>query len=217
MGFPMTSVLDNFNRANTGPPPSSSWDYPTTSLNVGLGLIVSSNLLKVSLTGGGDADSYWKTVCGPDCEAYFTITTFPSGTQDVGINLRGLNPGAGGSGGTTFSGYEIDVAALNTTATLKYFRADSNVYTQLGSTETPGNFVAGDKFGVQMIGSTVQAWRFHSGAWATYGASRTDATYGGAGIIGAIIGANATTRLDDFGGGTLFFPPFDPRHNLVRF
>ena len=204
MGFPNTSVLDTFVRANEGPPPSASWDYPLTSINAGIGLKVSANQL-IPNDATKDNDSYWKTAFGANCEAYFTVAVLPAGITALWLHLRGTNQGAGGVGGASINGYEVDIAALNGTATLKYFRADSGTYTQLGATETPGNFVAGDKFGAQMIEDVLQAWWFHNGSWATYGTSRTDSTYRNGGVISAGMGADATARIIDFGGGEL--PP----------
>lgn len=201
MAFPTTGILDSFTRADEGPPPSASWDYPiNSSFSSGSGMSVLSNVI-----GSSDATfcgSYWKTSYGPNSEVFVTLSTLPSSGVDVFVDVRIVSPGSGGSGGTSGDSYSTSWVNQAGSDQLIYYRVDNAVYTQLGSTETPGNMTAGDKFGVEMIGSTIQAYRYTGGTWAAFGTSRSDSTYSAAGSIGCGVGDN-TGRLDDFGGGTV--------------
>lgn len=201
MAFPTTGVLDSFTRANEGPPPSASWDYPINSaFAAGAGMSVLSNVIGSSSTTF--CGSYYKTSYGPDTEAFVTIATLPGVGLDLFLDVRIVSPGSGGSGGASGDSYSASWVNQAGADELIYFRADNGVYTQLGATDTPGNMTAGDKFGVEMIGSTIQAYRYTGGAWAAFGTSRSDSTYSAAGSIGCGFGDNIG-RFDDFGGGTV--------------
>jgi hypothetical protein len=200
MPFPTTGILDNFNRANEGPYPSANWDGKILSGD-GTSFSVIANQCKA---GSNLARMYWKaSTFGPDCEAYATIVTVPvAGTfSDVALLLRVQQPGTGGAGGTTTDGYYAGWTNLAGSDELVFFRIDNESFTQLGSTQTPGNMVDGNKFGASMIGSTIQAYVDTGGGWAAFGTSVTDATYTAAGYLGVLTGESATV-LDDFGGGT---------------
>jgi hypothetical protein len=85
--------------------------------------------------------------------------------------------------------------------TLRYFRLDDNVSTILGADETV-TLGVGDSLGLEIVGSTLQAYKKTGGTWSVACPSRTDSAYASAGNIG--LGADGTaTRLTDFGGGTI--------------
>jgi hypothetical protein len=75
MTFPTTPILDDFNRANEGPPPSANWSAYHASWGFGDGLEVVSNQCKGnSYNLCGD---WWSVeTFGSDCEVYVTIATF---------------------------------------------------------------------------------------------------------------------------------------------
>jgi hypothetical protein len=66
-----TSVLDNFNRSNTGPPPSASWIIPSRLARVGSKFV--SNALAPNARNT-PCSGYWKTAFGAPCEVYATIS-----------------------------------------------------------------------------------------------------------------------------------------------
>lgn len=200
MPFPTTSILDNFNRTDEGPPPSASWDFPIGSF-VPNGLSVISNT--VGRTPNNFGGAYWvASVFGPNSEIYGTITTMVgSDTIDFGLVLRIQSPGSGGAGGAGMDGYFVSFIRNSPNFQLQFYRIDNAVFTQLGTTQTPGNLVVGDKIGVQMIDDSIQAYRDAGGGWAAYGTPETDGTYSGAGYVGLVI-ADPTGRMDDVGGGT---------------
>lgn len=59
----------------------------------------------------------------------------------------------------------------------------------------------GSRVDIQVIGNTIKAWVDSGGGWQLAG-TRADATYAGAGYIGAELYGGSGRSLDDFGGGT---------------
>lgn len=190
MAFPTTSVLDDFNRANTGPPPSASWSTGAIPGNGGMKVV--SNQVGGDTNSGCDA-YYNVATYGPDSEAYITLAVKPATTAEFWwLSLRLATPGTAG-----VDGYEIDV----TSNAVSIWRVTNGGYTQLGS-DISVTFANGEKLGAEIIGSTLAVYRYTGGAWGAALGTRTDSTYSAAGSIG--IGADeAAMRGDDFGGGTV--------------
>jgi hypothetical protein len=197
MAFPTTSVLDDFNRSNEGPPPSANW---TDLLN---GMEVVSNACKGD--NGGDANvSLWDAATyGADCEAYLTITTRGSNLQLLYLFARCTTLNI-----ATFDGYDVEYTVVDgvNNDTVIINRIDNGVTTQLGATITL-EFANGDKLGIEAIGSTIKAYRCPSGgSWGDISSGgRSDSSYGSAGYVGLGCYSN-TYVLDDFGGGTVVSP-----------
>jgi hypothetical protein len=207
MAFPTTGILDNFNRANEGPPPSSNWDGKVYTNDSTAWSVVSN----VADSGGSNSRNYWDvTTFGPDSEVYFTIAAIPSPTTnyaDVCVLLRAVGVGTGGGGGSTTDAYHAGWHKIDAGSDLlEYYRVDDSAYTQLGSSESVTEMANGHKFGASMIGSTLQAYADTGSGWAVFGTSRTDSTYTAAGYI-AILTGEPSTQIDDFGGGTVLNTP----------
>lgn len=186
---PTTPVLDTFNRANEGPPPSTSW----TNLNAGLKVI--SNVCGANAS---NSVSYWNVGnFGPDCEVFCTITTKPGSGQSVGLYLRGKDTGSV----VTFDAYLLVALVQAGTDILRIQRVDNAVATTLGA-DVSQEFSANDVILLRMIGSTL-FMEYNNVVQTT----RTDSTYAAAGVIAAAIG-DTTGRIDDFGGG--LYAPFPP-------
>jgi hypothetical protein len=65
------------------------------------------------------------------------------------------------------------------------------------------SLVVGDKVGMEIVGSTIAAYAYQSGAWTQLG-TRSDGAYTAAGKIGVRLSdSGANSRIDDFGGGTV--------------
>lgn len=183
--FPCSAILDNFNRANGGPPPSASWTTAwrpsTTGFTVDTNTIVGST--------GGDNSTYWNTTFGPDVEVYVTMTDSTSGSYR-GLAARLVSEGTSG-----VDGYEI-VAFGNE---IFVQRVDDNSNTTLG-TVISQTYTIGDSMGMSIIGSTITVYyKVGAGAWTSLG-TRTDSTYSAAGKIGL---RSENIHWDDFGGGTM--------------
>lgn len=193
MAFPTNGVIDDFNRANEGPP-MTGW---TTFLADGMKVV--SNAASFGGTGtASDNGVYYTTPTpGPDCEVYATMTTRNGSYCDLYARLVDI-------GSNTTDGYDFSYAGTNT---LKMFRLDGNGATeswvQLGATETPTT-ADGDAWGGTIIGSALQLYfKASGGSWVAQGPGTTSSTYTLAGKLGMSVGPQTAIRIDDFGGGTL--------------
>lgn len=203
MTFPTTSILDDFNRGDTGPPPSASWVTPAAAVG---GLKVISSQL------ASDDDSYgyrsaWNTAYGPDCEFYATCAAATNGTTQFELYIR-MDSNQLANYFTSGDGYVLIVSVNSGGAgAFELDKVSTGVFSTLDFTNL--TFVSGDSFGIQMIGSALKA--FHkpaAGSW-TEILSVTDGTFSGAGYTGLMIN-DAVGRLDNFGGGTLSLGPVAP-------
>jgi hypothetical protein len=194
IAYPTTVVLDTFNRANTGPPPSASW---TTFGSTG-GLIISTN--KCMGSDAGYNNAYWNATTYTDAEVYATVSV-KSGT--LGIYTRAQN----------ISGDSVDCYLLEyvpvavVTDNIYIGRLDDGVATVLGAV-IELEVAAGDSIGMSTVGNTITVYhKPAAGEW-TKLTTRNDPTYPNAGYIGAFI-QGITGAWDDFCGGerasTLYF------------
>lgn len=184
--FGLSAVLDNFNRADTGPPPSANW---TTVVATGIAVV--SN----QLAGAPSGSAYWNLATfGPNCEVYITQPVVATGAS-FSIIARWSGPGS--------NGYGIRINRPSAgVSSAEMVRIDGGFFTVLGAAVNVAN-VAGDSFGLSVVGSTLTAYRKAAagGGWAPL-FSRTDATYTDAGYLSVRI-QDADVRLDDFGGGSV--------------
>lgn len=191
MAFPTNSVLDNFDRSNTGPPPSASWS------TIVAGHKILSDLLRSNASWSQCASGWNVATFGPDCEVFMTITTQPSsgGGYDVLARLTTLTS-------STYDGYAFETMNAATDL-LNYYRIDNGVFTQLGASINQA-FASGDSIGLEVVGSTLTGYyKSGAGAWSAQ-ATRTDTTYASAGYIGLWGMDDGTNgRMDNFGGGSL--------------
>src|SRR3990167_3338105 len=191
--FPTTSLLDNFNRTNEGPPPSASWSYPVYPWDNGLRVVSNQ-----CVNNGAWSDAYWNTDVGDDEEWWATFASLGSDDSRNSVYGRIANPNS-----TSLRGYYVEFTPKVGAGADEWriFRADSSTSsTQLVATVTGHDLAAGDGFGIELVGSTIKGYKYVSGSWSEV-LSRTDSTYltGGYGAIG--VENNAI--FDDFGGGTV--------------
>ena len=186
MGYPITNVLDDFNRADTGPPPSGSW---TTSYSGGH--LVASNVCAVSGVSGGA--SSWSTQFKANQEVYFTLSTLPVAGEGLALNLRLQTVS------DYFSdNYQLDLIVVvgGSNDVLRISKSVSTVFTQLGADIALGaDLATSDVVGLRAVGSTIETFR--NGASV---ATRTDSDVTAAGYVG-IYSGGVVSRVDDFGGG----------------
>ena len=198
MAFPVSAVIDNFNRANGGV--GANWDA-----------IFAAGGSNLWITGNQLSDftpptlGQWTTDFGPDCETYITQTSTLSPT-DVGNELppdaflmfaRLANIGAG-----TTDGYAvmIDGDGVGT-----FYRYDNSAATQLGATASVAGLPAiGTKWGMSVVGDVISLYaKLPAGSWSAI-TTRTDSTYTAAGRSGLLLNTSQNTvSLDDFGAGTI--------------
>lgn len=201
MAFPTTGILDDFNRADGGL--GANW-LANPRFDGSPAFAVSGNQVRV---GGASttysSSAYSASTFGGDSEVYVSVpTTFANtGYSLLEIGLRFVQTSAAAATADGYTAYyEINAGS----ATLKISRWDNCVETVILAAASVTPLAAGDKFGFEAIGSTLQAYRYTSGAWATYGASVVDATYSTAGqLLIACYEDARTALLDDFSGGTV--------------
>ena len=186
MTFPTTPILDDFNRADEGPPPSADWSSVTGIV----GVVVSSNV--AAPNGAGTSSAIYTAASYTDMEAYEDIPTLPSTNYTIGVFLRGQQVGSG----ATIDGYLVRTKP--STSEVLIDRVDNGALTRL-VTQASVTFSAGYKIGGRIVGSAITAWVHDGSNWSQV-ASTTDSTYSGSGNIG-IFGGSSAYRVDNFGGG----------------
>lgn len=188
MAFPtVTTVLDDFNRANEGPPPTG---WSTVS---GTGFSVVSNQCKLASGTSGLSRRTGSGDFGADCEHYATLATKAGAAgRYAGVAARFSN-----SANTAYWVFLVESAGTDTWEIWKYV---AGVSTQLGATITGPEVTAGDKIGIECNGTTISAYVFQSSAWTLVG-SRTDSAISAGGRTGLYM--DQTTGIwDDISGGT---------------
>lgn len=191
MVFPTTSILDDFNRANEGPPPSASWSQGWSGL---LGeWQVTGNQCTANITLGF-CENYWNTSFNADMEAYATMATRPADGESFSLFVRVVD-----IGGVNPDGYNIRFVRDDADSdTLEILRVDDGSGATLGAVVNQ-DLSDGDSIGIRAIGDRFEAW-INTGAGWTKLFDRTDGTYSAGGVID-LITSSATTVVDDFGGG----------------
>ena len=198
MPAPQTPVLDDANRA----------DNASAGANWGAGTYPSFGTFGIGIAGNQFAavsnpycESWWSAASfDANQEAYITYAASVGNGGDWGLNLRLQTPGTAG-----VDGYRANVFPLAGTDTIKMYRADNNVLTELTPTPaatqewTPGT----DKLRFGAVGSTLDVDRWDGANWTAL-ASRSDSTYPNGGYLGTwMFNSGATGKLDDFGGGNM--------------
>lgn len=212
MAFPVTGILDDFNRANSTTTIGSNWTALESGATKDRG--ISSNQ---AYNPDGVPNYSWLyynvAQFGPDSECYCTIATWTTNADNhtLMVRLKDVTQDA-----YTFDAYMLQ-AGISGTDAIKIYRIDNNVNTQLGATVNP-MMANGDKIGIRVVGSTITGWLEQGSGW-TEQLSRTDSTYAAAGYFGFYTSDDSTWRVDDFGGGTITAPPLflrPPMHLLAR-
>lgn len=184
MAFPTTSILDNFNRADEGPP-ATGW---TTSNGSGCD-IVSNQLQAASADGAAN----WSTLFGADQEAFVDIVTEPADTKSINLIVRQATASNYGS-----THYEADFTKkTGANDECEIWKYDGS-WAQLGATiDLGGEFTTGDQIGLSVNGTTVEIW-----INGVSKGSRTDSSVTGSGYCGLLIEED-NLPVDDFGGGAI--------------
>jgi len=196
MAFPVTSILDNFNRADVGPPLAGNW----TPVYGHTGLKIVSNQCNPG-TSASDNGEYWNAATfGADCEAYVTAATIDRTSDYSGTKffIRAVTPSA-----ATIDGYSVEFQwrdALANTDDVIFCELTNNVYTQIGATLDSTGWSNAHQYDGSMVGTTLTAYRNGTSL-----DTRTDGTYTAAGYIGFGWWYNNVSipKYDDFGGGTI--------------
>lgn len=191
--YPVTALLDDFNRADESPL-AGNWSTP---INVsGASAAISGNGVITNSTPPAGVSAYWDLAqFGPDCEAWITVSADLDTNENFSVFARLKDVGT-----DNYDGYQVGINAASNEIGIG--RRDNGSYTNLGSvTVTPS---VGDSVGIRCVGSRIEAWHKPVGGSWTLKVAATDTTYAAAGYVGFdMYTEDFTTKLDDFGGGTL--------------
>lgn len=188
--FPITGILDNFNRANEDPI-NTNWDGPIFSGHAELAVI--NNQLAGSASGD-NCDSYWNTLFSQNQEIFVTNTVVDTDSaHNWTLQTRINNPGT-----ASLTGYLLYLEPSD--SRLSIYRTDNGTNIKISDYYTH-TFSNGHKYKFRSDGDQHVVFIDTGSGWVEV-LRDTDATYVEGGYIGAYVGRFASTsRFDDLGGG----------------
>lgn len=197
MAFPTTSVLTTFTGTDENPlSEGGNWAQGPDLSQTPAARVSNQAKNSVDTTNNLNSRSYWvASQFGPDLEAYATIAALPNSGKGVSVWGRLHNP---------TGSYEAYLAVYTTGTGFRLFKVTAGgTFAQLGSTDATAAS-AGDKIGLECIGTTIRCLHFTGGSWVQR-VSATDSAISGAGYLAIEFGSNdlGSGKLDDFGGGTV--------------
>lgn len=210
MTFPTLGILDNFNRANEGPPPGANWvnGYFTNKYGAdpNYTLKVDTNKAVVNETAGGG--SVYNTIFNEPVEFYFTVAA----VQAIG-NSYFLNWAVQSRDVYTTEDYYLGVVGINGFPTVNlfverdYLDHTVELYNQFVNL---GGFDVGDKYGIRQTGASIEIWtNIAGGGWtllATVTDPDTPMSSGYASLETYTAIPSLDSAFDDFGGGEFTVP-----------
>jgi len=195
------TILDNFARANQGPPPSASWTS-SPDPSVGGGLVVETNRVK-GTTASTNNQAWWNAQqFGPDSRVFVEDVQHHSQSW---LWLRLTNPGT-----ATHSAYQAQIGNP-TSLNYQIVKVVNGVSTNIVPWTAGITITHGDSWEFKAIGTTLTLSRRAPGGstWSTVWTG-TDTSLTGAGFLALTI-RNAVSTVDTFGGNTISAAPaFDP-------
>jgi acid phosphatase type 7 len=187
--FPRTGLLDDFAR----PAGALGTNWQSPALQDGGTVTIKSSGLTGSSSGAGSA-TWSPGTFGADQEAYLGVPTLPAAG-----NFMQLAGRVSTQSSSNVSCYFLRVTPSSSTWDLRK-KINGAASTSIKTFTAP--FVAGDGAGLQIIGSTLTAYRKPgAGAWVSIG-STTDTSIPGSGYVSFTLG-DTTMRGGGFGGGTV--------------
>jgi hypothetical protein len=198
--YPSTGILDDFNRANAGPPLSASW----TALYGGWKVV--SQQAVVDHMDDTYASEYYNVATYANPEAYITIVNKPTTNSYIFIELYNA---------AFTQEYYLSVQTLSGTdaITLQYWDGDAGA--QLGATVNQ-EITNGDSVGISVISGTVIAW-YKSGAGAWTNVREVADTHVTGPYYITITSVDDGEIFDNFGGGTYVTPGLTPlTESIIR-
>ena len=189
-----STPLDDFNRANTGPPLSAQWT--TQILSGTCGLKVVGNVAVSDVAGA--CSGWWNAEAfGADMEASVQWSDATAASGNARLYVRLAQPGVAGQ----TDGYVCQAEPV--TGPLMYLRrVDNSVLTGVLAQAGSGTWATGDTMGCTIIGTQWCGWRKAAGTdvWTSL-VCFTDATYAAGGFAGLGIGV-VDLSVDNFWAGT---------------
>lgn len=210
MAFPTTSVLTSFTGADEDPlSEGGNWAGPIRNAQRQAERFTNAARHSANPDNTVSGTSYWTvTQYGPNVEVFATVPELPSSTHGVSVWARIHNPG----NATTMEAY---LGVYTTDTGFRIFKVTAGAtFAQIGSTDATVAS-AGDKIGLEVIGTSLTLYHFTSGSWVSR-VTGTDSAITGSGYIGLEFSSNITAgTLDDFGGGTHVASP--PRSQYLDY
>lgn len=191
MSFPVTPVLDNFNRADENPlSGGGNWVHSSLWWG-GADLKLASNV--VTQNAGGSASTWVPQTFAVPVEIHVEKPTQHSNAahfEDLETLLQ--------RGDVTDApdGYVYEAIVGDG---MWIYRLDAGVYTEIAD-DTSVVLSSGDAFGARQVGSTLSMWKRVSSVWSQV-LSTTDVTYSGPYYLS--LGRNGDGTHDNFGGGEM--------------
>ena len=184
MSFPVSGLLDDFNRASLG----SNW---TTGFFGDSTPVISASQLQAPTLGGWSGARWNVSTYGADCEVYITAVDQPGTSRSLWLRVGGTDANP--------NGYQV---IFDNTAFCKVQSVSAGSATKLGADFTITGYAANSKVGFEASGNTLTVYHMASSAsvWSSV-TSRTDSTWTGAGYLaweGFEPGLN-----DNFSGGNI--------------
>ncbi len=188
MGFPTTSVLDDFNRANGAL--GNNWG------GLRSGYAVASQRMDVNAGG----DIYWTAnYFGVDQEAYVTLTAIDLNADEICLELKAQ------SASSIDPGQAAVVYHPGSSSVQVWTYSTSQGWVPQGS-PLPVSYANGDVFGVRALASG-QVEVYRNGSLLGSRSITSWPYYAHGGSIGLFHLNAGNTLLDDFGGGTMSGSP----------
>jgi hypothetical protein len=188
--FPQTGILDDFNRPDEGPPPSTSWD-----------LISSFRVVSNEAVADEEVESpigLWNTTFQSNSEVYFTVTDwsdcFECGVSAV-INYDFYSD----------TGYLLNVSREDLSLILLKLNPESEA---LGNTSVI-TMSDGDSVGIRSLEGNISVFYKPVGLEWSEVISVSDSTYVTGQVVMAAFGV-PVPHLDNFGGGEITNPTPTP-------
>ena len=210
--FPTTSVLDNFNRTNEGPPPSASW--VNGCADVAPGWKVVSNTAQEANPGSGNL-AFWNSAFASDeaLESYITMTVAPTvHTNGMTLFFSNRTTDCGTTGWREMGAAFTRITGTNNDI-IKIYKAIDTGFTYVGADISLGaDFADGDIIGVLVDPGTTTVRAYLNG---TEVGNRTDADFTGVSYLAIYTDHTPTLTMDNFGGGTYVPPASGANHNLL--
>jgi len=194
--FPSTSVIDNFDRANEGPPPTG---WLELYQNGTTGLAISSNQLAPTIVSD-NCSGYWTaSTYGPDSEIYAIVANKGAVGDKIRLWFRTASPGVIAD----VDGYAVSYSNLSGTDTIAIRKIVNGTSTTISSTISQ-EVANGDGLGMSVVGNDlVLYYKSGSGPWTAL-TTVTDTSITAAGYLGVDLSTGSgglTLRLDSISGG----------------
>jgi hypothetical protein len=191
VAFPVTSLVDNFNRADGAA--GANWTViggaSFETLQIATNQVASDGVLK-------EWARWNPSTFGPDSECYVTKTNSGAFALElmVGVRINGTD--------ATPNGYFLRVSG----STWQIFRCTGGTLTALSGTVSQA-LNTGDSIGIEVIGTVLKAYyKASGGSWVnklTYDTTSDATKYTAAGYIGMRVDDGGVSTVDNFSGGSI--------------